>query len=372
MANYTYPGTLTVKNKLGARAHEELERLEAPFVEARDIEIALELGPRGQFDVGHLKAIHHHLFQDVFEWAGHTRDEHVTLSDGSIASEPAMRKLGGGDFLVGPRVPDALDRVATNLRDSGYLRDLSREEFAMRAADVMADINAIHPFREGNGRTQRVFMRELAKQAGYELDFDVISQERMIQASIAANEQQDPAMMRRLFDEISNPGRVAALRKAIEYLEHQNFNWNDYYISTTEPAHNVEMTMVGMAGENFMARTASQILIGRTSDLHAPYPERGEQFSATASENAWDDSRDVRRRQQEETDKRQAPAEEFAAREERRREGDHHPPAAGETKGATERERQNRFTPPGEDRPPTTHGQDQDRGGRGGRGGRSR
>ena len=63
----------------------------------------------------------------------------------------------------------------------------------------MAELNAIHPFREGNGRTQRVFVSELAREAGHVLDFTVVSRERMIAASVAANEDGDPAMMRRLF-----------------------------------------------------------------------------------------------------------------------------------------------------------------------------
>jgi cell filamentation protein len=75
----------------------------------------------------------------------------------------------------------------------------------------------------------------LAKQAGHTLDFSVVSRERMIQASIAGNESGDPRMMRRLFVEISDPVRVAALSKAIESLEQHGFAWNDRYIATAEP-----------------------------------------------------------------------------------------------------------------------------------------
>jgi cell filamentation protein len=171
VANYTYPGTDTVKNRFGATNHDELERLEGSFVEARATEIALGHGRKGQFDADHLRAIHRHLFQDVYEWAGHTRDERVPLSDGTIASEPVMHKPGGADFLIGRFIPDALDGFAKKLRDADYLRGLSRGHFAARAADIMAFLNAIHPFREGNGRTQRIFLQELAQDAGHGLDF---------------------------------------------------------------------------------------------------------------------------------------------------------------------------------------------------------
>lgn len=92
-------------------------------------------------------------------------------------------------------------------------------EFAGQAADIMAELNAIHPFREGNGRTQRAFILQLAKEARHHLDFSVVSKERMIQASIAANEQGDTSMMRRLFDEISDPTRVSLLRDSIIALD---------------------------------------------------------------------------------------------------------------------------------------------------------
>jgi cell filamentation protein len=281
VANYTCSNDLdsAVKNKLGATTHTELEKLEARYAFARDAEIAAGHGPSGRFDAGHLKAIHRHLFQDVYEWAGHTRDEKVALSDGTVATEPMLRKADGKLFMAGPLIPEALERVADTLRRSNYLCGLPREEFAERAADIMVEINGIHPFREGNGRTQRAFIRQLVGEAGQELDFSVVTRERMIQASIAGNEQRDSAMMRRMFKEISDKVRVAALDKAIDALSEGGFPWNESYVATAEPGHRVELTMAGIAGEQFMARTTTAVLIGRTSDLPEPRPARGETFT---------------------------------------------------------------------------------------------
>jgi cell filamentation protein len=277
-----------LKNKLGATSHEQLERLEGQFVAARYSEIQLGHGPTGQFDAAHLKAIHRHLFQDVYEWAGHSRDERVKLADGTVATEPLLRKINHSTFLDGRVVPQALDRIAKTIGDADLLHGLSREQFAARAADIMAEINAIHPFREGNGRTQRVLMEELAKQAGHSLDFTIVSRQRMVQASIAANEHGDLAMMRRMFDEIANPRRVEAVRKAIETLDRHRFPWNDHYVATMQPGHRVEVTMAGIAGEHFMARTGAEILIGNIADLSDPRPERGETFTFVASEDSWE------------------------------------------------------------------------------------
>ena len=283
MPNYTYPGIdplhAAVKNKLGIQVHDDFEIVSAPLVAARAAEIAEGQGPAGFFDVEHLKAIHRHLFQDVFEWAGHTRDEPFKLSDGTTATEVSLRKVDGTPFLPGPRIQGELQRISDTLRDSGNLRGLSREVFAEQAADIMAGINGVHPFREGNGRTQRVFMREVAKQAGHELNFSVVTRERMIQASIAANDHGDNTMMRRMFVEISDPIRVTALEKALSNLRSLNFRVHDHYIATAEPGHKAEVTMAGVAGDQFMARTETAIVIGQTSDLPRPPPERGEAFS---------------------------------------------------------------------------------------------
>lgn len=275
---------MTLKNKLGVTTHEKLEAAETDYVRNRLWDFTSRQGPKGHFDAQHLKAIHRHLFQDVYEWAGHTRDERVALSDGTIATEPVLRKIGGKPFMEGPLIAEGLDRIERRLVDADYLRGLTREEFANRAAGFMVDLSAVHPFREGNGRTQRVFMEALAHEAGHKLDFSVVSRERMIQASIAGNENGDPTMMRRLFTEISDPERVAALSKAIGALEQNGFPWNDRYIATAEPGHKVDVRLAGVAGDQFMARTQTAIVIGKASDLPGQRPAQGQEFTLLPTE----------------------------------------------------------------------------------------
>jgi cell filamentation protein len=280
---YTLSDGVTLKNKVGANDPDKLDRLEAAYVLARYSEIDAGFGPKGQFDAEHLKAIHQYLFQDVYEWAGHTRDERVTLSDGTVATEPMLSKAEGQPFLIGPAIPAALDDIGAKLRDANYLRGLPREEFAERAANVMIELNTVHPFREGNGRTQRAFMEKLAQTAGHDLDFMFVSKERMIQASIAAHELDDPSMMRRMFEEISDPARAALLRESVEALEKSKFKWNEHYVATLAPGHTVDLVLAGVRGDQFMARTQTEILFGRTADLPEPRPERGETFTVTAA-----------------------------------------------------------------------------------------
>lgn len=284
MPGYTLPDGLTLKNKLGATNHEELEIAETRCVIDRLSDFRLGEGPAGNFDAAHLKAIHQYLFQDVYEWAGHTRGESVRLSDGTMAIEPVLRKVEGKPFADGPLIATELDRIARDLQSANHLSSLNREAFANQAADLMVALNRVHPFREGNGRTQRVFMEALAEEAGHMLDFSVVSRERMIQASIAGHEGGDPNMMRRLFTEISDPERVAVMSKAIAALEQHGFAWNDRYVATAEPRHKVDVRLAGVAGDQFMARTQTAILIGKTSDLPQPRPAQGEEFTLLPSE----------------------------------------------------------------------------------------
>ncbi len=272
MPGYTFSDDVTLKNKIGADTDTELQRIEADYVVFRRLQINLGFGPKGHFDAEHLKAFHRHLFQDVFEWAGHTRNEPVKLSDGTVATEAFLHKSEGKGFLIGPQITVALDRVGRAIEQANYLHGLSRAEFSHQAADIMADLNAIHPFREGNGRTQRVFIEQLALQAGHRLDFSVVSKERMIRASIAAHENEDYSGMRRMFNEISDPSRVAPLRDVIGFFSRQGFAWNDHYLATTEPGHKVDVVMGGVGGDHFFARAQTEILIGKVSDLPEPRP----------------------------------------------------------------------------------------------------
>ena len=183
MPGFTLPDGVTLKNRIGAHSHSELERREAALVKKRALQLA-EAPPNPTFDTAHLKSIHRHLFQDIFEWAGHSRDEKLRLSDGMLASEPEMRKPGGKAFSPGNKIAPALKALFARLHKDGFLRSLDRSDFARQAAVFPQNLNTIHPFREGNGRTQRILLEQLAEQAGHDLDFTVVTRERMVRASM--------------------------------------------------------------------------------------------------------------------------------------------------------------------------------------------
>lgn len=103
------------------------------------------------------------------------------------------------------------------------LKGLPRPVFTYEVAWFLCRLDSIHPFREGNGRSQVRFVVQLAKEAGHELDFTVASRQRMVEASIEAHKGHIGGMTR-LMEEISNPTRVAALSKAISFLDENRYD----------------------------------------------------------------------------------------------------------------------------------------------------
>ncbi|HVY92489.1 MAG TPA: Fic family protein [Bryobacteraceae bacterium] len=123
----------------------------------------------GLFDAPHLQAIHRYIFQDVFDWAGEFRTVNISKSGDSFAFHEFVRP--------------SLHKTFDDLRSEHHLRGAAPARFANRAAHYLGEINAIHPFREGNGRAQREFIRQLALRNGLIIDWKQISQDQMIEAS---------------------------------------------------------------------------------------------------------------------------------------------------------------------------------------------
>ena len=70
------------------------------------------------------------------------------------------------------------------LKDENYLSNLSKNELAERLAYYLSELNVLHPYREGNGRTTREFIRELALKNGYVLNLSKVSPSDFLSASI--------------------------------------------------------------------------------------------------------------------------------------------------------------------------------------------
>ena len=254
----------TLHNKLGIVSDtDRLEQEEANRTFLRRAELRTQGLPNIE-GFGLVRATHHYLFQDVYSWAGETRTtsltklHHVGSSARTTFTPPTDIERAGTELF------DAIDR------EQG-LRGLSSRGFVDRLAAHFNTLNIIHPFREGNGRTQRIVWEHIARMAGHSLAFEGVSKERMIAASIAG-ERGDLDVLRRMFEELLDPERRQALVTATRFLEtarsaNSSFDWNERYVATTTPGQRYSGSFVGADGRNFMLGLGSNIFVGMTADL---------------------------------------------------------------------------------------------------------
>jgi cell filamentation protein len=170
-------GTSCPRNRFGTTDYELLSRSERTFGIQRLGELA-NREALGSFNSSHLRKIHWYVFRDVYQWAGEFR-------------VVGLAKIGGAPFAPPMNIASSLQEALDKLMREDFLRGLGRGAFAQRAAYYLGEINAIHPFREGNGRTQREFIRQLALNAGHVLSWSGFSKEENVTASILSHTRGD-------------------------------------------------------------------------------------------------------------------------------------------------------------------------------------
>ncbi len=180
---YCYPGTEVLINNFGEHDPKVLSQLERMCTAARIVDL-LKKPVSGNFDLTHLKKIHHYIFQDIYSWAGQFRMINIS------------KELLFCDVNF---IEKELNKLFLKLKGENYLKDCSEDNIAAKAAYYLGEINAIHPFREGNGRTQREFIRELLLPTGFYVDYSRCNAKMMLYASINAFAG-DYTLMTELFD----------------------------------------------------------------------------------------------------------------------------------------------------------------------------
>jgi cell filamentation protein len=167
--HYLDPASGILKNRLGIADATTLEETEAALAATRSYELS-RAPLKGGFDLPHLQAIHRYLFRDVYEWAGELRTVDIDK--------------GGTQFGHHAYVASAAAEVLTKLAAEKQLAGLAPASFSERAAFYLGELNALHPFREGNGRAQREFISHLAQANGYYIAWENVTPADMLQASI--------------------------------------------------------------------------------------------------------------------------------------------------------------------------------------------
>jgi cell filamentation protein len=174
---YCYPGTDVYRNKENIRDRDELEQLEC-LASARRLETLSHHLP---ITVDGYREIHRYMLQDVYDWAG----EYRTVTTGR-----------GAPFCKAEFIAAEMDKRFAAINAGNNLHGLTPEQFAVRAAEHSCELNAIHPFLDGNGRTQRAFLEVLAEQAGHRIDLARIDPDAWNEASTVSYWTQDYGLMR--------------------------------------------------------------------------------------------------------------------------------------------------------------------------------
>lgn len=168
---YCYPDTDVLANKLGIRDKDALKAAEIEFVAIKQIALLEEPIP-GRFTKTHLMRIHRFLFEDVYPFAGHIRREQISK----------------GDTMFYP--PDAIDRqlkkIFAQIHEKQLLKETDRQKQIENLSWVMAELNIVHPFREGNGRSTRELIRCMALEYGLHINWGNTDRETLINAAIDA------------------------------------------------------------------------------------------------------------------------------------------------------------------------------------------
>ncbi len=168
-SNYCYINSNVLINKLDIKDNKKLQIYEAKITAAKLLSLRKK-GIIGNFDASHLNSIHKYLFEDIYPFAGKFRNENI--------SKGLFR------FAQWEYIESELNNLLDKLKDEYYLYNLDKKSLAERLAFYLAELNVLHPYREGNGRTIREFIRELALKNNYILNLSKVSPKDFLNASI--------------------------------------------------------------------------------------------------------------------------------------------------------------------------------------------
>ena len=171
LTNNCYEGTTCLINKLDIRDENQLDVVESQITVAK-ISMLQQNPIDGNFDFEHYKAIHKFIFEDLYDWAGIPRVVDISKK--------------GTSFVKAENIDEIATACFERLKNQNYFKNLNIDEFIEKVTDFYCVTNNLHPFREGNGRTQRVFLSQLALNAGYEIDFANIDTDELMVATIQA------------------------------------------------------------------------------------------------------------------------------------------------------------------------------------------
>ena len=182
-----YPGTNCLINKFNIQNERQLAFVESRIVIGKTEELLKNPIP-GKYDFTHYKSIHRFLFEDIYEWAGMVRTIDMSKK--------------GTRFTRASRIVESAERIFGRLNHMDNFVGLETEEFLNEITDFYCSTNMLHPFSEGNGRTQRAFLQQLIRNAGYDLSFAAMDPDELMIATIQASNGVTDGLHRLLMENI--------------------------------------------------------------------------------------------------------------------------------------------------------------------------
>ena len=164
-----YEGTTCLINKFGIKDEKKLSQMETLITTAKCQE--LEISPIvGDFGFDHYKAIHKYIFEDLYDWAGLVRTASISKK--------------GTVFTLPESIEPLADKIITGLQKENFYIEYDKDRYIESIVDFYCRTNMLHPFREGNGRTQRVFLTQLIRHSGHDINFSTIDTDELMIATI--------------------------------------------------------------------------------------------------------------------------------------------------------------------------------------------
>ena len=164
-----YEGTTCLVNKFGIKNEKQLSEIEADITFAKTSKLE-EIPLKGNFDLEHYKSIHKFLFEDLYSWAGELRKINISKKGTNFANADEIEYLCTECFQ--------------RLKENNYYRNTDFDSFVENIVDLYCTLNILHPFIEGNGRTERIFISQLIRFNGYDIDFSDIDTDYLMFATI--------------------------------------------------------------------------------------------------------------------------------------------------------------------------------------------
>lgn len=166
---YCYPGSTVLRNNFDLHDDEALEVAERMMSEIAASEIEFHLPP---YDLSYLQEIHRKLFRQTYDWAGKLRS--IDISKGDTR------------FCTASRIEPEANKLFSQAAQVNWFEGLARRELVQQVAEFYGDLNMVHPFRDGNGRAQRILFEHLIINAGYEISWWAVEPDEWTRANIAA------------------------------------------------------------------------------------------------------------------------------------------------------------------------------------------